>query len=47
MTRARRTGPAPVAEHRPLYVRMLRLKHIAPSGLLCFVFLEGSIALGL
>jgi hypothetical protein len=26
---------------------MLRLKHIAPSGLLCFVFLEGSIALGL
>jgi hypothetical protein len=47
MTRARRTAPAPVAEHRPLYARMLRLRNIAPSGLLCFVFLEGSIALGL
>lgn len=47
MTRTRRTEPAPVVEHRPLYGRMLRLRHIAPSGLLCFVFLEGSIALGL
>jgi hypothetical protein len=35
------------AEHRPLYARVLRLRHIAPTGLLCFVFLEGSIALGL
>lgn len=35
------------AERRPLYARMLRLRHIAPTGLLCFVFLEGSIALGL
>ena len=33
-------------EHRPLYARMLRLRHLAPSGLLCFVFLEGAIALG-
>lgn len=33
-------------EHRPLYARALRLRHLAPSGLLCFVFLEGAIALG-
>lgn len=31
---------------RPLYARILRLKHITPSGLLCFVFLEGAVALG-
>lgn len=31
---------------RPLYARLLRLRHITPSGLLCFVFLEGAIALG-
>lgn len=31
---------------RPLYARILRLKHITPSGLLCFVFLEGALALG-
>jgi hypothetical protein len=29
-----------------LYARALRLRHLAPSGLLCFVFLEGAIALG-
>jgi len=33
-------------EHRPLYARVLRLRHLAPSGLLCFVFLEGAMALG-
>jgi hypothetical protein len=33
--------------HRPLYARMLRLRHVAPSGVLCFVFLEGAIALGI
>jgi predicted secreted protein len=33
--------------HRPLYARMLRLRHLAPSGVLCFVFLEGAIALGI
>jgi hypothetical protein len=33
--------------HRPLYARVLRLKHLSPSGLLCFVFLEGAIALGI
>jgi hypothetical protein len=32
---------------RPLYARLLRLKHITPSGLLCFVFLEGALALGM
>jgi hypothetical protein len=47
MRRSRRIERAPVAEHRPLYARMLRLRQISPSGLLCFVFLEGSIALGL
>jgi hypothetical protein len=33
--------------HRPLYARMLRLKHLTPSGFLCFVFLEGAVALGI
>lgn len=26
---------------------MLRLRHLAPSGLLCFVFLEGAVVLGI
>jgi hypothetical protein len=34
-------------DHLPLYARMLRLRHLKPSGLLCFVFLEGAIALGI
>ncbi len=29
---------------RPLYARVLRLRHVQPGSLLCFVFLEGSIA---
>ena len=33
--------------HRPLYARMLRLRHLAPSGFLCFVYLEGAVALGI
>ena len=34
--------------HRlPMYARLLRLKHLAPSGFLCFAFLEGSLALGI
>ncbi|WP_369077222.1 hypothetical protein [Symbioplanes lichenis] len=33
--------------HRPMYARMLRLRHVAPSGFLCFVFLEGTVALGI
>ncbi|AEV82290.1 Collagen alpha-5(VI) chain [Actinoplanes sp. SE50] len=40
--RSRRTGAA----HQPLYARMLGLRHLSPGGLLCFVFLEGAIALG-
>ncbi|HEY8471453.1 MAG TPA: hypothetical protein VIL37_02320 [Natronosporangium sp.] len=31
---------------RPLYARALRLRHLRPSGLWCFVFFEGMIALG-
>jgi hypothetical protein len=31
---------------RPFYARMLRLRYLAPSGFLCFVFLEGAVALG-
>ncbi|GLW35443.1 hypothetical protein Areg01_83790 [Actinoplanes regularis] len=40
--RSRRAGAA----HQPLYARMLRLRHLSPGGLLCFVFLEGAVALG-
>ena len=48
MTRPRRRVPtAGQGPYQPLYARMLRLRHLAPGGLLCFVFLEGAIALGL
>jgi hypothetical protein len=30
----------------PLYARILRLRHLTPSGFLCFIFLEGTVALG-
>ncbi|BCJ44943.1 hypothetical protein GCM10010168_84830 [Actinoplanes ianthinogenes] len=40
--RSRRAGAA----HQPLYARVLRLRHLSPGGLLCFVFLEGAVALG-
>jgi hypothetical protein len=30
----------------PLYARLLRLRNVAPSGFLCFIFLEGAVALG-
>ncbi|WP_328518415.1 hypothetical protein [Actinoplanes oblitus] len=40
--RSRRAGAA----HQPLYARVLCLRHLSPGGLLCFVFLEGAIALG-
>jgi hypothetical protein len=33
--------------HRPLYARVLRLRHLSPSGIFCFIFLEGAIALGI
>jgi len=47
MTRVRRTERPPAPPHRPLYARLLRLRHVAPSGLLCFVFFEGAVALGI
>jgi hypothetical protein len=47
MTQARRIERPPAPPHRPLYARVLRLRYVAPSGLLCFVFFEGAIALGI
>ncbi len=47
MSRTRHPGPPSVAVHRPLYARLLRLRYLTPSGLLCFVFFEGAVALGL
>jgi hypothetical protein len=38
------TGPEPA--RRPLYARALRLRHIHPSGLWCFLFFEGMLAIG-
>ena len=32
---------------RSLYARLLRLQHINPGALLCFVFLEGTIGLAI
>ena len=32
---------------RPLYARLLRLHRLRPGPVLCFVFLEGAIALGI
>jgi hypothetical protein len=31
----------------PLYARVLRLRYVRPGGLLCFLFFEGSVALGI
>ena len=36
----------PEGAHVPLYARLLRLRYVAPSGFLCFIFLEGAVALG-
>jgi hypothetical protein len=44
MIRSRRAEPA---RDKPLYARMLRLRHLSPSGFLCFVYLEGAVALGI
>ena len=44
MIRSRRAEPA---HDQPLYARMLRLRHLSPSGFLCFVYLEGAVALGI
>lgn len=38
--------PAASAPDRPLYARILRLRHLRPSGLVCFVYFEGTFALG-
>ncbi|MBB2942032.1 hypothetical protein FB565_001736 [Actinoplanes lutulentus] len=46
MTRTVRSRRAEIA-NQPLYARTLRLRHLAPSGLLCFVFLEGTLVLGI
>lgn len=48
MTRSRRAGLSrDEARQQPLYARMLGLQYLAPSGFLCFVFLEGAVALGI
>lgn len=44
MIRSRRAG---VSRDLPLYARMLGVRHLAPNGFLCFVFLEGAVALGI
>jgi hypothetical protein len=36
-----------VSAKPPLYARVLRLRHIHPGGLLCFLFFEGTVALGI
>ena len=46
MSRVIRSRRAGVSRDQPLYARTLRLRHLAPSGLLCFVFFEGAVALG-
>jgi hypothetical protein len=46
VTRVIRSRRAGVSRDQPLYARTLRLRHLAPSGFLCFVFLEGAVALG-
>lgn len=41
-------GPlADEAKRRPLYARVLRLRHLHPSGMACAVLLEGSVAVAL
>jgi hypothetical protein len=46
--RSRRAGLSrEQVRQQPLYARMLGLQYLAPSGFLCFVFLEGAVALGI
>jgi hypothetical protein len=41
-----RSEDKPSEEPRqPIYAQVLGLRHIAPGGMLCFLFFEGSIAL--
>jgi hypothetical protein len=44
MIRSRRADE--LYRDQPLYARTLGLRHVTPSGFLCFVFLEGAVALG-
>jgi hypothetical protein len=47
MTRSRRAGLSrDLVRQQPIYARLLGLQYLAPSGFLCFVFLEGAVALG-
>jgi hypothetical protein len=46
VTRVIRSRRAGASRDQPLYARTLRLRHLAPSGFLCFLFLEGAVALG-
>ncbi|MBB5869948.1 hypothetical protein F4553_003327 [Allocatelliglobosispora scoriae] len=41
----RAAGNAGAVRQQPLYARVLKLKHIRPSGVMCFFFFEGSVAL--
>jgi hypothetical protein len=44
--RSRRAGIGPQeAKNRPLFARMLGLQYLRPSGLMCFLFFEGAVAL--
>ncbi len=46
VVRSRRAGiSVQEGRHRPLYARVLGLQYLRPSGLLCFLFFEGSVAL--
>lgn len=46
--RSRRAGRVRNQDRaRPLYARLLRLRHLNPSGFLCFAFFEGAVALGI
>ena len=48
MSRSRRAGLSrDEVRQQPLYARMLGLQYLAPGGFLCFVFLEGAVALGI
>lgn len=38
--------PAGETSDRPLYARVLRLRHVRPSGLACLLCFEGALALG-
>jgi hypothetical protein len=47
VVRSRRAGLSrDEVRQQPVYARMLGLQYLAPSGFLCFVFLEGAVALG-